>query len=40
MKSSISEFSFGFAITDEIIRQQRGYLTAAPSFTPLLVLKR
>jgi hypothetical protein len=35
MKSSISEFSFGFAITDEIVRQQRGYLTAAPSFPSL-----
>lgn len=35
MKSSISEFSFGFAITDELVRQQRGYLTAAPSFPNL-----
>lgn len=35
MRSTISEFSFGFAITDEIVRQQRPNITAAPSFPTL-----
>jgi hypothetical protein len=35
MKSGISEFSFGYAVTEEIVRQQRHVMVGAPVFPSL-----
>jgi len=36
MRPAISEFSFGYAVTEEIIRQQRHVMIGAPIFPSLL----
>jgi len=36
MRPAISEFSFGYAVTEEIIRQQRAFMIGAPIFPSLI----